>query len=312
VGAILTGSEGNSIWSWIAKADRFDLLMAGIAATLLCCDLILAQSAQMSGLRQMSPSLLVVAFWAAIYASSHAYGVSRVEEIARLNLWIAPLSFLLNFATQIAARTNVPLVDAQLSAFDATLGISTAAICEIAAHWPKLRVISNAAYVSLVPMMIAAVLIPALLGRKRAPRRFLLSAILAALMSIVLFSICPAAGPWTVQPLKATQEQANTTAYLHLLKLGNPIHVEPDLAAIISFPSYHAALALLSGIALWNLRWLRPLTVLLTAAICVSTVTTGWHYGVDVLGGLLVAVVAHWMAGGIVDWTFPHGRDCAV
>jgi hypothetical protein len=33
----------------------------------------------------------------------------------------------------------------------------------------------------------------------------------------------------------------------------------------------------------------------LAAGICASTLTTGWHYGVDVLAGVVVAIIAQTM-----------------
>jgi membrane-associated phospholipid phosphatase len=50
-------------------------------------------------------------------------------------------------------------------------------------------------------------------------------------------------------------------------------------------------LANLSALALSSVRRLRAVAWLLAALVCVSTVLTGWHYGVDVLGGLLVAMM---------------------
>jgi membrane-associated phospholipid phosphatase len=32
--------------------------------------------------------------------------------------------------------------------------------------------------------------------------------------------------------------------------------------------------------------------LLLNVGVAISTVTTGWHYGIDVIGGLLVAALA--------------------
>jgi membrane-associated phospholipid phosphatase len=52
-------------------------------------------------------------------------------------------------------------------------------------------------------------------------------------------------------------------------------------------------LTVLAAVALWPIRWLRwPATVWATL-IVVSTVTTGIHYTIDVLGGLGLAVTAH-------------------
>jgi membrane-associated phospholipid phosphatase len=43
--------------------------------------------------------------------------------------------------------------------------------------------------------------------------------------------------------------------------------------------------------------------MILAALICIATLTIGWHYGIDVLGGVIVAVLsiitAKWIASDI-------------
>lgn len=60
---------------------------------------------------------------------------------------------------------------------------------------------------------------------------------------------------------------------------------------LICFPSFHTILAVLSGVALWSLPVVRWLGLLWSSLIVISTVTTGTHYVVDVLSGILVVVV---------------------
>jgi membrane-associated phospholipid phosphatase len=81
------------------------------------------------------------------------------------------------------------------------------------------------------------------------------------------------------------------TGYLTLLNSHVPVVLDMHQAGIVSFPSYHVVLANLSALALSSVRRLRAVAWLLAALVCVSTVLTGWHYGVDVLGGLLVAMM---------------------
>jgi membrane-associated phospholipid phosphatase len=81
------------------------------------------------------------------------------------------------------------------------------------------------------------------------------------------------------------------TAYLTLLNSHVPVVLDMQKAGIVSFPSYHVELAILSAMALSSIRCLRAPAWVLAALVCVSTVLTGWHYGVDVLGGLAVAII---------------------
>lgn len=73
-------------------------------------------------------------------------------------------------------------------------------------------------------------------------------------------------------------------------------HAEIPAAA---FPSSHVALALITAWFSW--RYLRPIRWLhlgLALLICVSTVYTRAHYGVDVLGGILAAAILFPLTNG--------------
>jgi membrane-associated phospholipid phosphatase len=64
------------------------------------------------------------------------------------------------------------------------------------------------------------------------------------------------------------------------------------LGGMICFPSFHVIWAILCVAALWGYRFLRIPVALLAAMIILSTVTTGWHYFIDVLGGVVIAALS--------------------
>lgn len=64
-------------------------------------------------------------------------------------------------------------------------------------------------------------------------------------------------------------------------------------AAIVCFPSFHVIWAILSAIALGGTwRFLRIPSALFATLVIASTMSTGWHYATDVLGGLIIAAVS--------------------
>ena len=63
-------------------------------------------------------------------------------------------------------------------------------------------------------------------------------------------------------------------------------------AGVVCFPSFHVAWAIFFVAALWGFRWLRIPAVIVSAMVILSTMTTGWHYFVDVLGGIVLAVIS--------------------
>jgi hypothetical protein len=63
--------------------------------------------------------------------------------------------------------------------------------------------------------------------------------------------------------------------------------------------------AILCAQALWGYRFLRIPASLLSGLIVLSTMTTGWHYFSDVLGGILLAVVAMVASEGLYRASLP-------
>jgi membrane-associated phospholipid phosphatase len=64
-----------------------------------------------------------------------------------------------------------------------------------------------------------------------------------------------------------------------------------SVGASVCLPSFHAFWAVVSTQALWTFRWMRIPAAMLGALIVASTLTTGWHYGVDTLAGVLLAAI---------------------
>jgi PAP2 superfamily protein len=65
-----------------------------------------------------------------------------------------------------------------------------------------------------------------------------------------------------------------------------------QLAGVVTFPSFHAASAVLYVWMLWPLRWLRPLNLLCNGAMLVATPIGGGHFFADVIAGAAIALVA--------------------
>ena len=71
------------------------------------------------------------------------------------------------------------------------------------------------------------------------------------------------------------------------------------IVGLITFPSFHAAAAVLLGWLYYGNRLLRWPFVLLNAGMALSAIVVGGHYLVDIIGGVVVAILGITVATGI-------------
>jgi len=277
--------------SWKHAASRFNCIMAWIVAILIPAEIVLAITLHLSGLRQLLaiwPALLALVV---ILCYCRWYSFPKLIVLSELAIWSVLLTDILSLLIQLAGRSSRQLQDHALAAFDSRVHFNTALFVHLADRIPALHIASSIVYASLPLLILAAVLIPPLCGHADDSRRYIFGIVLSAVITALLFALWPAAGPWTTEGFPPTREQAMVTAYLMLLNSHVPAVLDMQKAGIVSFPSYHVVLAILSAIALSPIRSLRVAAWVLAALVCLSTVLTGWHYGVDVLGGLIVALM---------------------
>jgi membrane-associated phospholipid phosphatase len=281
-------------------SDRFHWVMAGIAILLLVGEAWAARQVGLSGFFQIADCWFGLFLLAGVLLYSRWRQFERFVEACWLAGWAVLMTNLLGPLMQIAGRAHSRLADASLAHIDAQLHFSTGAIVHWVANVPALRLILAGAYELVLPLILAALLVPVLSGRTKASRRYILSITFAALITAALFCIWPAIGPWTICGFAPTKMQADVGSYLTLLKTNSPVYMNPESSGIVSFPSFHVVLALLSAIALWGSRRLRWFVLPLAVMICLSTLTTGWHYLIDVIGGLVVTFMAHTLSARVV------------
>jgi membrane-associated phospholipid phosphatase len=66
----------------------------------------------------------------------------------------------------------------------------------------------------------------------------------------------------------------------------------PAIYGVVCFPSFHVIWAILCAAALWTYKPLRVPVALVYGLIILSTMTTGWHYFIDVVAGAVVALLS--------------------
>jgi membrane-associated phospholipid phosphatase len=284
---------------------RFNRLMAYFSAFLIIAVIVLLPVAQLriSIFLVTLPAPLLVGTFA---VWSQVVSCPRLRDASLLCFWALLITVCIGSLVWIAARTPMPLVDLSLAHIDHGIGLETSMAVRVASFHPGGERVLAAIYALMIPFSLLALIFP-VFERKREPaQRLVIAYAVAALSTIVVFALYPAAGPWTVYGFTASPDQRLVQSTLALLKSSGPLRQNIAHCGLVAFPSFHVAQCILTAIALWHSRWLRFPAAALALLMCISTVTTGWHYVIDVIGGVIVAVFAQFVAAWIFrQWVGP-------
>ena len=271
------------------KRPGFHLVMtyaysALLLITLLACRLASISIPNPGQLALGIASVFAIVFTLAVYW--HEKGKLSFRDAIMTIPWVVLLAVTVPPLVLAAARLDLPLQDAHLARMDHLLGVSVPQIVAwTSRHW--LGSLVNRSYPLLAPLLTVSVLLPALAGKAKNAQQFVLANLIAFFIGLPLFALMPAIGPWYGYSFTATPHQIECQSAIFLFRA--PGHAVSQLNAIICFPSFHVIWAIFCVAALWGFRFLRIPVALLAGTIIVSTVTTGWHYVIDVLGGIAVA-----------------------
>jgi membrane-associated phospholipid phosphatase len=208
-----------------------------------------------------------------------------------LGLSLACLSYL-------GAMMNLPLRDREMIWIDRHLGFDWLQAMKDLDRWPAALDILDLAYATFTAQLVATVLILLAAKRTRDLDRFFVTFLCASLVAELASVFVPTLGPMSALAGDAEfvhlPTLGRTTADIVLaLRDGTLKAIDLDaINGIISFPSMHAAVAV---IVPYTLRWNRTLFwpfAALDAVMLASAVPSGNHYLVDVVGGVAVAGLA--------------------
>ncbi len=192
----------------------------------------------------------------------------------------------------LATSANLPLLDQSLDAIDRATGFDWLSFFATVNAHPAVNSVLIFAYWSTTPVVLGVLII---LCCKRDIYRlgeFLAVFAVSLLCTLAIGAFVPAAGAFT-------QHASVGDVFSHwpffrtfqaLRSDSTPILDFSDPQGLVTFPSFHAVMAIITTYALRNLRVVSLLCLMiLNALVIVSTLTEGGHYLVDVIGGIIVA-----------------------
>lgn len=204
----------------------------------------------------------------------------------------------------VAARTT-GWIDEPLVRMDALIGFNWETWYRVVADHRSLQILGTAVYASIFVTPAIILYTCAASGQRAEARHFLASFWIAAVISLFLFRFLPTLGPLAYLWLGTIPYMPTSGLYqaeiIPLLRKGSDYAIDMGaLRGLVGPPSFHAASAILYIAAAWRLQRFRiPVTILNIAMLC-SIPVEGTHYAMDVIGGVIVALLAN---GLVTLWT---------
>ena len=225
------------------------------------------------------------------------YGHSRTSDAMEATGLVYGQGFLLLFLLFPLTAMSAPFADDALAGIDRFLGFDWPSFASLFvgrrfAQWALVVV-----YHSFIWQPLVIVLSLFASGRDDRAWQFVTAGTLAALITGLLFPFAPALGAFVhygVEPgaFPKLQSGWQFAPVLHAIKDEGVRLITPQMfSGVVSFPSYHAAAALIFAWAMWPFR-ARWLFVVLNIGVCASALIVGAHYFIDILAGLAVGGAA--------------------
>jgi membrane-associated phospholipid phosphatase len=199
----------------------------------------------------------------------------------------------------LATSAALPLQDAWLASLDRMLGF----------EWPAFLAVTNSsrvaswilvtAYHSALPQMLTLFLLLCFTGRERGLAEFLtLMSVTSVAVGAALMLAVPAAGAYAhFRPpgelFDGFSANAGMWHYETLMRLrtqAEPLLDFGRMEGLVTFPSFHTVLAIITAYAFRGIRFLALPAAILNGIVVVSTLPEGGHFLVDVIAGAIIAV----------------------
>ncbi len=244
-----------------------------------------------------------IAIVAAILAAVAVF-YTLLRPIPQISGLCTSLLFLIVLPNAIATFSylttslNFPLLDSTYASVDRAMGFDWPAFLAWTNDHPLIGKILILAYHSSTFQMLAVVVILSATGRLAHLNEFLSLFLVTVSVVIVLAGLFPAAGAYAFympapEAFANLNPEAGMWHYEHFngLRDGSLRHLDLATAeGLVTFPSFHTCLAIITAWSLREMRWLFIPAIALNTVVIVSTLPEGGHHLIDVIVGAGIAL----------------------
>ena len=202
-----------------------------------------------------------------------------------------------------------PFADHGLAALDRAIGFSWIAYVRLVDGSPALWTMMKIAYTSIVPQLVAVLVVLAFMRSAQRVYVYVFAQTLALTACAAIAVFVPSLGAYV-------QADAAHAGLLHsdfitadnmtssIVWLRNETVGPGGIAVIglITFPSYHTVCAVLFAWVFWSVPYVRWGGLGLNLMMVAATPIQGSHYLVDLIAGALIAVLALIASQRLVSW----------
>lgn len=278
-----------------AIPSYFLSIAAAAAATLIALDMLVRMRGVVDARSASAAIGLVV-----MLASCHGvYGYLKPDpRIAAITGGLAVViwsAMMAGVTSLIGLRAQAPTIDHRLAEVDAWMKVSTPAIVEWLAGSPLAIDVLTLAYLSSFPLLFATIIV--LGGTGRLARCWELCFAFSGSITVcaVVSAAYPAVGAFVhygVSSGLADALPAGAGVYhlaaFHAYREGAATIDFAHLQGVVTFPSFHTALALMTAWAWRDVKWAAWPCAGWNMVVLISTIPVGGHYAIDLLGGAVV------------------------
>ena len=217
---------------------------------------------------------------------------------------------LLAVLDQLSMTLALPLADARLAGWDQDLGFDWLSYLSWVAARPWLSTALIWIYGALTPVSLLAFLVLHATGRRERVSEYLALSFGGGVVVAIIGAAFPAIGAVTYHQapaalMAAFPANAGTQwiERLTALRSGMPVDISHNVG-LVSFPSYHTALAMIIAWCLRDFRFLFPICVVYAFGTAAGALIVGGHYFVDLVAGatLVCALVAAGKLSRTLQW----------
>jgi len=226
------------------------------------------------------------------WGSRPAFILVSIAQLELLFLLGSPLTY-------IGASVDFPLRDATLAYWDQLLGLDWTAYYRFITARPALVQYAYFFYAMISWPTIGVPLVLGLTKNYVRLQQFTMACILTVCVTALISSLVPAIGTYHQYGLPTDFSGFKATGYLvqiDRLPLARDGTLRvlniSQIGGIITFPSFHAAAAILALWGFWGVWWMRPLSFIANVGMLMATPLVGGHYFVDILAGVGLAALA--------------------